>query len=106
MKMLCRVCADFQDKRGNVIYRIRPEDRLVYKDDVPEAIRDDLLFRMLVADGSIEVIETVEQRKKLENDPAAGTDAAGKKTEPKTVKAAKAEKKPEAAGGPAEQDQK
>ncbi len=92
MKILSRVCADFSDSRGNVIYRIIPADRLVYKDDVPEAIKDDLLFKMLVADGSIEVIETVAQRKAMEQDPTAGTDATGRKT----VKA-KADEKPKEA---------
>ncbi len=93
MKILSRVCADFTDGKGNVIYRIRPADRLVYKDDAPETIRGDLLFRMLVADGSVEVIETAEQRKKLESDPTAGTDASGKKEKPKAKADAKAESK-------------
>ena len=90
MKILSRVCADFTDAKGNVIYRIGPADRLVYKDDAPEAIRDDLLFRMLLADGSIEVIETAAQRKTMEQDPTAGTDATGKK-----MTKAKAESDPE-----------
>ncbi len=89
MKILSRVCADFHDQKGNVIYRIRPVDRLVYKDDAPDAIRDDLLFKMLVADGSIEVIETAAQEKAMEQDPTAGADATGKKP-PKT----KADEKP------------
>ncbi len=89
MKILSRVCADFHDQKGNVIYRIRPADRLVYKDDAPDEIRDDLLFRMLVDDGSIEVIETAAQKKAMEQDPTAGADATGKKL-PK----AKAEEKP------------
>ena len=91
MKLLSRVCADFTDGKGNVIYRITPADRLVYKDDAPEAIRGDLLFQMLVADGSVEVIETVEQRKKLESDPTAGAAADGKKEKPKPKADAKAE---------------
>ena len=85
MKILSRVCAEFCDKNGDPIYRITPADRLVYKDDAPEAIRGDLLFQMLVADGSIEVIETVEQRKKLESDPTAGTTAEGRKEKPKAT---------------------
>ena len=79
MKILSRVCAEFFDKDRNVIYRIGPADRLVYKDDAPEALRDDLLFKLLVADGSIEVVETAEQRKRLESNPMAGIDAEGKK---------------------------
>ena len=38
MKILSRVCAEFKDKKGNVVYRIGPADRLVYLDDAPEAI--------------------------------------------------------------------
>ena len=94
MKILSRVCAEFTDGKGNVIYRITPADRLVYKDDAPEAIRGDLLFRMLVADGSIEVIETAEQKKKLESDPTAGMTADGKKN-PRKKPDAKPETKPE-----------
>ena len=50
---------------------------------------------MLVEDGSIEVIETVEQQKKLESDPTAGAMADGRKE-----KAPEKELKPEAAGKP------
>ena len=105
MKILSRVCAEFTDGKGNVIYHIRPDDRLIYKDDAPDAIRGDLLFRMLVADGSIEVIESTEQQKKLESDPTAGADAAGKKEKPKAKTEAKAETRAEgkpAAEKPAE----
>ncbi len=91
MKMLSRVCVDFQDTKGNVIFRIRPADRLRYIDDAPDAIRDDLLFKMLVAEGSIEVVESAAQRKALEQDPTAGADATGKK--PGKVKAEKDEEK-------------
>ena len=89
MKILSRVCAEFKDPKGNVIYRIGPADRLVYKDDAPEAIRGDLLFKALLADGSIEVIETEARKKAVEQDPAAGTDASGKK-----LTKAKADEKP------------
>ena len=79
MKMLSRVCAEFKNKQGDVIFRITPADRLRYIDDAPDEIREDLLFRMLVEDGSIEVVETAAQKKAMEQDPAAGTDATGKK---------------------------
>ena len=110
MKILSRVCAEFCDKNGDPIYRITPADRLVYKDDAPEAIRGDLLFQMLVADGSIEVIETVEQRKKLESDPTEGTTADGKKAaEPakpaKTAKSAKTDKAEAEVSDPAKTEQ-
>ena len=95
MKMLSRVCADFKDRKGNVIYRIRPADRLVYKDDVPEEVQEDLLFRMLVEDGSIDVIETAAQKKAAELDPTAGALADGRKqTKTKADVKAGAEQKP------------
>ena len=79
MKLVSRVCAEFHDSRGSVIYRIGPADRLRYITNAPDAIREDLLFRMLVNDGSIEVIESAAQQKAAEQDPTAGTDASGKK---------------------------
>ena len=79
MKILSRVCAEFKNKQGEVIYRIGPADRLVYKEDAPEAIKEDLLFGALVAEGSLEVIETAAQKKAVEQDPTAGSDATGKK---------------------------
>ena len=79
MKILSRVCAEFKDKQGNVIYRIGPADRLVYRDDVPEAIKQDLLFGALVAEGSIDVIETAAGKKAAEQDPTAGALADGRR---------------------------
>ena len=98
MKMLSRVCADFQDVKGNVIFRIRPADRLRYIDDAPDAIRDDLLFKMLVAEGSIEVVESAAQRKALEQDPTAGALADGRKAS-KVKDETKAGEPPRAASG-------
>ena len=79
MKILSRVCAEFKDKKGNVIYRIGPADRLVYKDDAPDAIKDDLLFGALVAEGSIDVVETAAGKKAAEQDPTAGALADGRR---------------------------
>ncbi len=99
MKILSRVCAEFKDQRGNVVYRIGPADRLRYIDDAPEAIRQDLLFRMLVEDGSIEVIETAAQKKAMEQDPTAGVLADGRK-------ASKVKGDAKTEGKPAETEQK
>ena len=79
MKMLSRVCAEFRNKKGEVVYRVTPMDRLRYIDDAPDAIREDPLFAMLVNDGSIEVVDTPAQRKAMEQDPTAGMDATGRK---------------------------
>ena len=78
MLVLSRVCAEFHDRTGAVIYRVTPETRLSFR-EAPEAIRDDPLFRMLISDGSLEATESTAQRKQLEADPLDGIDAAGKK---------------------------
>ena len=67
MLIIPYVCADFRDKKGNPIFRITA-DMLRTMQDVPEAIKQDLLFDMLVQDGSIKTPETVAQRKLLEQD--------------------------------------
>ena len=86
MLIIPYVCADFRDKKGNPIFRITA-DMLRTMQDVPEAIKQDLLFDMLVQDGSIKTPETVAQRKLLEQDPMIGMNADGK--EAKAEKAAK-----------------
>ena len=93
MKILSRVCAEFKDKKGNVVYRIGPENRRVYLENVPEAIKQDLLFGALVAEGSIDVIETAAEKKAAEQDPMAGALADGKKAA-KVKDEKKADEKP------------
>ena len=78
MLIIPYVCAEFRDKKGNPIFRISA-DMLHTMQDVPEAIRQDRLFDLLVADGSIKTPETVAQRKLLEQDPMIEMGADGKK---------------------------
>lgn len=78
MLILSRVCADFHNKKGELVHRITPANRLSFH-DAPESIREDPLFRMLVNDGSLEAAVTPVQKKQLEADPLEGTDAAGRK---------------------------
>ena len=80
MLIIPYVCADFRDKKGNPIFRITA-DMLRTMQDVPEAIKQDLLFDMLVQDGSIKTPETVAQRKLLEQDPMIGMNADGRSAE-------------------------
>ena len=62
--------------------------------EVPEAIKQDLLFDMLVADGSIKTPETAAQRKLLEQEPMLEMGADGKSVKAeKPAKPAKAETK-------------
>ena len=69
MNILPRVCAEFHDKSGAVLYTIRSNQLLGVVYDVPEAIRQDPLFAMLVNDKNLEVIVTKEDQKRVENDP-------------------------------------
>ncbi len=78
MLILSRVCAEFRDRSGTVIYRVTPENRLTFR-EAPEAIRQDPLFELLIREGSLEASMTPVQQKQLENSPLEGTDAAGRK---------------------------
>ena len=53
MFILSRVCADFRNKKGEVIHRVTPADRLGFH-EAPDAIQEDPLFSMLVSEGSLE----------------------------------------------------
>ena len=64
------VCAEFHDRNGTVLHTIQPAD-LRGVTEVPDSIRQDPLFDMLVRDGSLRVPETKEELKQLENDPEA-----------------------------------
>ena len=78
MLILSRVCAEFRDRHGTVIYRVTPETRLTFR-EAPEAIREDPLFELLIREGSLEASMTPVQQKQLENAPLEGADAAGRK---------------------------
>ena len=84
MLILSRVCAEFRDKSGAVIFNI-PPSRLMSFLDAPEEIQADPLFRMLMEDGSLEAVRSVDQQRELEADPAAGITAEGKKPSPKAA---------------------
>ena len=81
MLIIPYVCADFRDKKGNPIFRITA-DMLRTIQTVPDAIKQDLLFDMLVADGSIKTPETEAQKKLLEQEPMLGMTAEGKEAKP------------------------
>ena len=80
MLILSRVCAEFRDRAGVTTFTIRQLDLLTFL-EAPEAIREDPLFDMLLQDGSIEAVRSVEQKKRLEQDPRAGADAEGRKVD-------------------------
>ena len=95
MTILSRVSAAFRDpKTGQTIYTITGDDLLAIR-EAPEAIRQDPLFQLLLEDGSIDIVTRESQKKALESEPTAGTDASGKKlTKSTTKKTAKAEEAP------------
>ena len=77
MLILSRVCAEFHNAKGEKIFAVTPATRNTFV-EAPDSIREDLLFRMLINDGSMEAAVPEERRKLLEQDPAAGHDASGK----------------------------
>ena len=78
MLILSRVCADFRNKKGALVHRVTPLNRLTFH-EAPESIREDPLFQMLVNEGSLEAAVSPAQKKQLEADPLEGSDAAGRK---------------------------
>ena len=71
------VCAEFRDQSGNSLFRITA-DMLRSMQTVPDEIKQDLLFDLLVRDGSIKTPETEAQKKLLEQDPMIGMNADGR----------------------------
>lgn len=97
MLLLSRVCAEFRDRTGAVLFAVTPETRLTFQ-EAPESIRQDPLFGMLLNDHSIEVTEDKNKKKRLENDPVISlpeTPEKPEKPEPadKPVKPVKAPEK-------------
>ena len=87
MLIVSRVCAEFHDAEGNILFTVHPHMR-GQMTEAPDAIRNTLLFRMLVNEGSLKAVEDIADRKRLENDPMQGVDAEGKsKTDAALVKA-------------------
>ena len=89
IRMLSRVCADFYDKKHNLILKITPRQLGLYF-DAPDAIQEDPLYQLLVDDGSILLSDNSKIQKALENDPYAGATAEGKEIKPKTAAKPKA----------------
>ena len=71
------VCAEFHDKHGIIIGRIVSADLQKYT-ELPDSIRQDPLYDMLLGDGSIVLPETKAEVKQLENDPEQKIARAGR----------------------------
>ena len=84
MLILSRVCAEFYDKNRKRLHRITPKDLGCFC-EVPEEIKQDPLFDMLVKDGSIKYPADDAKDNALEQDPFTGTTPDGKEIKPKTA---------------------
>lgn len=89
--MICYVAADFCGRNGEK-FRVTPDKIGVFV-EAPAWIRETLLFKMLVKDGSIRIGVTTEDKKKLENDPMEGVTAEGKEAPEKDEHVIKTRKK-------------
>ena len=100
--MICYVSADFNDRRGS-IFRVGPKD-LGNFIEAPVWIKDTLLFKWLVNDGSIKVAEQTISKKEGENDPMKGVSAEGKAEEKTEAHEAEVAEKPKATRKRAKKD--
>lgn len=75
--MICAVAADFGTRDGDH-FAVTPRQIGSFI-QAPAWIRDTLLFRLLLRDGSIKIALGADNRKQLENEPLAGLNAEGKK---------------------------
>ncbi len=78
MLIICHVCAEFHNKKGETVLTVSPE-MLTGFISAPEEIQEDPLYGMLMADGALEAGFTEKEKKAGENDPTAGITAEGKK---------------------------
>ncbi len=87
MLILSRVCAEFHDERGRAVFEVTPATRCTFT-EAPDCIRQDPLFQLLLAEGSLEANLTPAARKELESNPTRDADATGKKAKPAAASAA------------------
>ena len=101
MLICSRVCAEFHDRNGVVIFRVDSGNRLKLV-EAPDAIKQDPIYQLLLDEGSMEAVVSIGQRKRLENEPNAGADPSGKRphnpedADEAVVRASKASRKPKA----------
>jgi len=80
LTIFSRVCVDFRSRSGESIFTIEPDRRFCFM-KAPDSIREDPIFDMLIADGSLEVTEERAMQKKLEADPMEGIAPDGKRAQ-------------------------
>lgn len=74
--MICYVCADFVGKTGE-IFQITTKELGIFV-HAPAWIKETIMYKWLLNDGSIKVGLDKEGQKRLENDPMQGVSAEGK----------------------------
>lgn len=74
--MICYVAAEFDNRKG-LVFRVEAKD-IGLMIQAPAWIKDTLLFKGLLNDGSITTAKNKAEQKKLENDPLDGVTADGK----------------------------
>ena len=89
--MICYVAADFGPFEGEM-FRVTPNMISTFI-EAPEWIKDTIMFKWLLADGSIKVAEQQITKKQGENDPLAGMAADGKDAKVSEAQEAEIEKK-------------
>ena len=99
MLILTRVCAEFHNRSGQTVLTVRPGQLLSFL-EAPEEIQEDPLFSMMLNDGSLEVVRSVSDQRKLESDPLAGITPEGKKAAKARAKTAEAKPESEAQPDP------
>lgn len=77
--MICYVAADFPSRTGEV-FSVRPKQIGTFI-EAPVWVKETLMFKWLLADGSIKVAEENISMKQGENDPMEGIAASGKAEE-------------------------
>jgi len=77
--MICYVSAEFGPFKGEV-FRVTP-DKIGIFIEAPAWIKETIMFRWLLADGSIKVAEQQITMKQGENDPMKGVAADGRAEE-------------------------
>ena len=90
MTITARACAEFHDKSGKILYRIDPGHLYQIIENVPESIKQDPLFAMMVREKTISFTDEKDGTRDLEKaaeaaaagTPAPAADPASEKPKP------------------------
>jgi len=100
MRLMSKVCAEFHDAFGTILYKISPADLYIYQ-DVPDIIVQDPLFGMLLHDDSILLANSDDLQRLAENDPRLAFRLAEEAKKPDSPENSEEPEKPEKQEKPA-----